>query len=144
MKSSLRTVSLPTEFVLWNYTQPVLQTTGKWVKYKQAWWKNISIHINMVQIQKIIKLYKMIPIHKMFCFFYNNTFISFPHYKELKSFPHYEGLHNILFYNLGIKIRDFRLLLQSRWDLVDEIWGFLRYYAAHSDNSLSWILDPWR
>jgi len=58
----------------------------------------------------------MTRIHKMYCFFliYNNTFTSFPHYKELKSFPHYEGLHNILFYNLRMKIRDFRLLPLSR------------------------------
>jgi len=70
----------------------------------------------MVQIQKkLMKLYKKTPIYKMFCFFFNNnTFISFPHYKELKSFPHDEGLHNILFYNLGMKIRDFRLLLLTR------------------------------
>lgn len=69
MKSSLRTVGLPTEFVLWNYTQPVLQTTGKWVKYRYACWKNINMHINLVQIKKLIKLYKMTPVHKMFCFF---------------------------------------------------------------------------
>jgi hypothetical protein len=59
---AVRRASLPTAFLLWNYTQPLLQTTGKWVKYKYACWKNISIQINMVQIK-----------HSFFLSFYGTT-----------------------------------------------------------------------